>query len=170
VQAQSQDDGDEPAGVMLLNDTAELFATRTGQPDRIASSELVTDLIMMEDRPWAEWRHGKPLTTTTIAKLLKPFGIKAKVAKLHGTSARVYLRSEIEAAAVRYAALKCNRVTSKQNQQVSDGSKCNPAPEVILSKSSNPLKTNEGYRVTLPGQGSASEPVADDPYDPNAWK
>ncbi|WP_320177823.1 hypothetical protein [Roseovarius pacificus] len=39
------------AGVMMLRDIAELFATRPGQPDWIASSELVTDLIMMEDRP-----------------------------------------------------------------------------------------------------------------------
>lgn len=111
AQAQSQDEHNEPAGVIMLRDVAELFATRPGQPDRIASSELVTDLIMMEDRPWAEWKHGRPLTTTTIAKLMKPFGIKARVAKLHGSSARVYFRNEVEAAAVRYAAPKCNPVT-----------------------------------------------------------
>lgn len=103
VQAKSQDEHDDPAGVMMLRDIAELFATRPGRPDRIASSELVTDLIMMEDRPWAEWKHGRPLATTTIANLMKPFGIKATVAKLHGSSARVYLRREVEAAAARYA-------------------------------------------------------------------
>jgi len=89
---------------------------RATQPDRIASSEVVADLIVLEDRPWAEWRHGNPLTATTVAKLMKPFGIRATVQKLHGSSARVYLRSEIEAAAARYCLPKCNPVTVKQNQ------------------------------------------------------
>lgn len=155
---------------MLLRDIAELFATRPGQPDRIASSELVTDLIIMENRPWGEWKHGRPLTTNTIAKLLKTFGIKARVAKLHGSSARVYLRSEVEAAAARYAIPKCSRVTSQQNQQVSDDSKCNLEPKVTLSKAHNPLKSIEGYGVTLSGPGSEGEKDADNPFDPDAWK
>ncbi|EDM69461.1 hypothetical protein RAZWK3B_12452 [Roseobacter sp. AzwK-3b] len=155
---------------MLLRDIADLFATRTGHPDRIASSELVADLITMEDRPWAEWRHGKPLTTTTIAKLIKPFGIKATVRKLHGTSARVYLRSEVEAAAARYCLSKCNRVTLEQNQEVSPDSKCNLDDKVTPQDPSNPLKTKEGYAVTLSETRSADAAPAGDPHDPEAWR
>jgi len=170
AQAQAQDEDDDPAGVMLLRDIADLFATRTGHPDRIASSELVADLITMEDRPWAEWRHGKPLTATTSAKLMKPFGIKATVRKLHGTSARVYLRSEVEAAAARYCLSKCNRVTLEQNQEVSPDSKCNLDDKVTPPDPSNPLKTQEGYGVTLSDTGSANAAPAGDPHDPDAWR
>ncbi|SDJ15040.1 putative DNA primase/helicase [Lutimaribacter saemankumensis] len=169
-QSQSQDDSEEPAGVMMLHDIAELFATRTGRPDRIASSEIVADLIGLEDRPWAEWRHGKPLTSTTVAKLMKPFGIKAKVLKLNGTSTRVYLRSEVEAAAARYTASKCNPVTLQQNQQVSGTPKRNPDPEVTLAQSDNPLKSNTGYGVTLSDPGAMSTTAPDDPFDPDDWK
>ncbi|WP_137701651.1 DUF3631 domain-containing protein [Marimonas lutisalis] len=103
LQVKAQEKSDEPAGVIMLHDIAELFATRTGRPDRLSSAEIVTDLIALEERPWAEWKRGNPITATTVAKLMKPFGIKPKVAKLHGSSTRVYLRSEIEAAACRYA-------------------------------------------------------------------
>lgn len=88
AQAQAQDEDTEPAGVMMLRDLAEMFISR--RADRIASSELVGDLLMLEDRPWAEWRHGRPVTAQSVAKLLKPFGVKARVLKLNGAPARVY--------------------------------------------------------------------------------
>jgi putative DNA primase/helicase len=100
AQAKAQDEDTEPAGVMMLGDLAEIFAGR--RVDRIASSELVGDLLMLEERPWAEWRHGRPITAQSVAKLLKPFGVKVHVLKLNGAPARVYLRTEIEAAAARY--------------------------------------------------------------------
>lgn len=170
AQAQTQDEDDEPSGVMMLHDIAELFATRSGRPDRIATSELVTDLIMMEDRPWAEWRHGKPLTASTIAKHMKPFGIRPTVKKLHGSSTRVYLRSEVDAAAARYVPPKRNPVTLERNQGLSDDPKCNPDEKVTRSKTSNPLKLHEGYAVTLPGTPAEETAPSDDPYDPDAWE
>ena len=32
----------------------------------------------MEDRPWPEFRRGKPISQVQLARLLKPFGIKSK--------------------------------------------------------------------------------------------
>jgi putative DNA primase/helicase len=29
----------------------------------------------MEDRPWPEWRNGKPITAPQLARVLRPFGI-----------------------------------------------------------------------------------------------
>lgn len=112
AQAQAQDEDAEPAGVMMLDDLAEIFASR--REDRIASSELVGDLILLEERPWAEWRHGKPITTQSVAKLLKPFGVKPRVLKLNRSPTRGYFRSEVEAAAVRYTLQTRNPVTSEQ--------------------------------------------------------
>ena len=42
----------------------------------LASGELITSLIVMEDRPWPEWKKGDPLTKTQLARLLKPFGVR----------------------------------------------------------------------------------------------
>jgi putative DNA primase/helicase len=167
AQALAEDDDAEPAGIMMLRDIAEIFASRSA--DRIATTDIVGDLMVMEDRPWAEWRHGRPISAQSVAKQMKPFGIKTKVLKLRGSSARVYLRSEVEAAAARYTAQKRNPVTLQQNQQVSGISKCNPEPKVTPEKAGNPLKTNEGYGVTPTGAEDEGNTALDDPYDPEAW-
>lgn len=163
VQAQAQDEDAAPAGVMLLNDLAEMFAAR--RVDRIASAEVVGDLLLLDERPWAEWRHGRPINMHGVSKLLKPFGVKPHVLKLNGSATRVYLRAEVDAAAARYTASKCNRVTSEQNQEVTAFSKCNPEPKVTLANSSNPLKPNAGYAVTL-GKHPEADP---DTFNPDSW-
>ncbi len=164
AQAQAEDDDSEPAGVMMLRDMAELFATRG--VERMASNEVVAELVMMEDRPWSEWRHGRPITAQSVARQMKPFGIKATVKKLGGIAARVYLRADIEAAAARYVPSTRNPVTMQGNQQVTPVSKRNPAPEVTLSNADKPLKTNNGYAVT-PESTPAPDP---DAFDPDMWR
>lgn len=169
AKAMAEDDDAEPAGIMMLRDISEIFANRGA--DRIATSDIVGDLIVMEERPWGDWRHGRPLSAQSVAKQMKPFGIKAKVLKLCGASARVYLRSEVEAAAARYTAQKCNPVTLQQNQEVDALSKCNPEQKVTPEKSNNPLKLNEGYGVTPTGGGAEDGYAArDDPHNPDAWR
>lgn len=68
------DDEPQSAGVLLLRDVAEVFATR--QTSRIGSTDLCESLCALEEGPWAEWRGGRPISTRGIAKLLKPFGVK----------------------------------------------------------------------------------------------
>lgn len=63
----------QSAGVLLLRDIAEIFETWIG--GRIGSTELCEALCVIEESPWADWRHGLPITTRGIAKLLKPFGV-----------------------------------------------------------------------------------------------
>ena len=167
AKAKVEDDDNEPAGVMMLRDISEIFASRGA--DRIATAEIVSELLMMEDRPWMEWRHGRPITAQSVAKQMKPFGIRATVKKLGGTATRVYLRSEIEAASARYVASTRNPVTIQQIQQVAQVSKRNHAPEVTLSQADNPLKTNEGYAVTPKNPSCGHFSTQDDPFDPEAW-
>lgn len=109
AQAMAEEEDAEPVGIMMLRDIAEIFAGR--RADRITTSDIVSDLMVMEERPWADWRHGRPVNAQVIAKQMKPFGVKVRVLKLHGSSARVYLRSDVEAAAARYTSQKRNPVT-----------------------------------------------------------
>jgi hypothetical protein len=64
---------DNSAGVMLLADIKAMFADAS--IDRLASETICDKLSKMENRPWPEWQHGKPITTRQMAKLLKPFKI-----------------------------------------------------------------------------------------------
>jgi hypothetical protein len=67
------DAGDASVSVRLISDIKAIFEER--HVDRIASSDLVTTLGAMEDRPWPEWKGGKPITANGLARVLKPFGI-----------------------------------------------------------------------------------------------
>jgi len=164
AQAQAQDDDSEPAGVLMLRDMAEIFAARGA--DRIATSDIVAELLVLEDRPWMEWRNGRPISAQSVAKQMKPFGIKARVLKLGGTAARVYLRADIEAAAARYVPSTRNPVTMQQNQHVTPLSKRNPEPKVTPGNGHNPLNYNEGYEVT---PETPLGPELDD-WHPDNWR
>ena len=95
------DDSEDGAAVMLLADIKEIF----GDNDRIRSEFLVASLINKEDRPWPEWRRGKPITTRQVAKLLKPFHIIPGTIRLEaGDTAKGYYRSKFEDAFTRYLA------------------------------------------------------------------
>ena len=55
----------------LLQDIRSAF----GDDDVIRSSDLVAKLTADPERPWAEWKHGRPLTQKQLAGLLAPFHI-----------------------------------------------------------------------------------------------
>ena len=78
----------ETYSTMLLADIQMLFE-RQGI-DRLSSADIVEALADVEERPWPEWRHGKPMTQRQLAKLLAPFKIKPKLIKFGKSPARGY--------------------------------------------------------------------------------
>jgi len=62
---------DGAIGVELLRDIRSAF----GDDDVIRSSDLVAKLTADPERPWAEWKNGRPLTQKQLAGLLAPFHI-----------------------------------------------------------------------------------------------
>ncbi|MEI6159719.1 MAG: DUF3631 domain-containing protein [Roseococcus sp.] len=61
-------------GAMLLADIRDLL-NETGA-SQLPSSELAEKLGKMEERPWPEWRAGKPMTPSQLAGALRPFGVR----------------------------------------------------------------------------------------------
>lgn len=59
---------------LLLADLRELFEGE----EAIPSAALVEALAAMEDRPWPEWRHGKPITTRQLAAMLRGFDVRPR--------------------------------------------------------------------------------------------
>jgi hypothetical protein len=67
---------DEGIGPMILGDIQSIFKDKRAH--KISSEDLVNALIDLEERPWCEWKHGKPMTKVSLARMLKPYGIKSK--------------------------------------------------------------------------------------------
>ena len=67
------------AGALLLADVRELFRCTpfpTGKPRQMQSTAIVGELQKLEERPWPEWRRGKPMTPPQLARVLAPFGLR----------------------------------------------------------------------------------------------
>lgn len=100
-------------GTMLLEDIRREFNDRA--TDRIASAELVAALTKREDRPWPEWKHGQPLTTRQLAKLLAPFGVAPTQAREGGRVIRCYDLKDLEDTFARYLpSLSATAVQARQ--------------------------------------------------------
>ena len=87
-------------GIMLLDDVRTIFAK--GNAAKISSEHLAEHLAGMEERPWPEWRNGKPISKTQVAKLLVPFGIRPKTVRISTDTAKGYTRESFEGAFARY--------------------------------------------------------------------
>ena len=93
-------DDDDTIGPMILSDMREIFGgTSCGV---IHSDDLVASLIGLEERPWCEWRHGKPLTKISLARLLKPFSIKSRQIKIGKINRNGYQKKDFQDAFNRY--------------------------------------------------------------------
>ncbi|MEA1048582.1 DUF3631 domain-containing protein [Lamprobacter modestohalophilus] len=94
------EDDDDSIGPMILEDIRRVF-TETRR-ERLHSVELLNNLLELEERPWSEWRHGKPLTSTGLARLLKPFKIKSQQLRINSTNRHGYELAQFRDAFERY--------------------------------------------------------------------
>ncbi len=135
---------DQAPGAQLLADIRDLFAER-GRPARLSSADVVDALVKLEDRPWPEWRKGKPLTTTQLARLLRRFGIRPKHLRDGGIDFRGYLWADFGDAFARY--LPCD--TSDPSRDSSADLQVSPE---------KPHGSSIVTPVTLPGGGLEPPP------------
>src|SRR5207249_2979823 len=80
---------DSSAGVLLLSDIQALFADRN--TDRLSSDEIVAALAGMEDRPWPEWKNGKPMTKNQLARLLGRYHVTPQTIRIGDQTAKGYM-------------------------------------------------------------------------------
>lgn len=96
----SQDADDSSDGVQLLTDLAALFDERN--TDRLSSKDICDALADSEDRPWPEFKNGKPITPRQVAKLLKSFGPQPKQIRISDETKKGYMKSWFDYAFARY--------------------------------------------------------------------
>ena len=95
-------EADTAAPVQLLADVYGLFATTTA--DKLATATLIRHLTALEDRPWADYTHGHPITPRQLANLLDGFRVKAKQIRLGSRTLKGYRRADFTDAFSRYLA------------------------------------------------------------------
>jgi len=61
--------------VQLLQDIHDAFE-EAGYPKAMKTVDLLSVLHEAEDRPWYEWKKGKPMSPHSLATQLRPYGIK----------------------------------------------------------------------------------------------
>jgi putative DNA primase/helicase len=86
--------------IMALADIKAIFDQRGG--DSLPSTTVCADLAEMEDRPWPEYRKGKPITPRQLASLLVPFGITPGTIRTDTGTPKGYTRTKFEDAFKRY--------------------------------------------------------------------
>jgi putative DNA primase/helicase len=114
-----EDDG--ATGTVLLGDLKKIFEERDA--GRLSSAEIIEALVKMEERPWPEWRRGKPLTQRGLARLLVPFDIRPKQLWAGGKKTRGYGPDDFKDAWARYVVSETGRTgrtrTSSEFQPIS---------------------------------------------------
>jgi hypothetical protein len=102
----------ESARVLLLCDLFELFEA---EPSGVLfTREILVRLHARDDRPWPEWKAGKPITGRQVAALLKPIGITTNQTVRRGADTeKGYRREWLDDVFVRYV-LPCQSITRSQ--------------------------------------------------------
>ncbi len=114
-EALSKDESESSDGyrIVLLQDIREIFDKRqknTPPLNDLTTPELIRDLTEDESKPWADWRHGKPINARQLANLLKPFGIRPDQWKENNVNMRGYRKADFVDSWTRY-------LPSKQTKQ-----------------------------------------------------
>jgi putative DNA primase/helicase len=97
----SVSDTSTSAGNQLLADIQQVFAGNHGK--KISSAELITALTQDEEKSWAAYNRGKPITPRQLAKLLAGYAIKSETVRLgNSNTPKGYEFTQFEDAFARY--------------------------------------------------------------------
>jgi len=137
---------EDSIGPMILGDIKEVFDKRG--VDKIFSRDLVEGLIEFDDRPWCEWKRGKPITKTSLARLLKPFKIKSKDVRFGADVGRGYILEAFKDVFERYLPLdppfqSATVLQTNTSNALSDNSKCYTEKDVALQNPTKPAPSND---------------------------
>lgn len=139
-------DRDETAAIMLVSDLRDIFDRRGA--DKIHSDDVISELVAIEDRPWGEWKNGKPLTKTQLAKLLSGFEVAPKQIKIGGLNKNGYELITLKPAFSRY--LGSTPLPLAENQRVAgDLDLYHQRGTVELQRAENPQSLAKGRQVEV---------------------
>lgn len=147
---------EQSAKVQLLIDIKDAFES-TGK-DRISSEDLVAYLIGLEGHPWVEWRRGKPITKSGLARLLGALEIYSDSVRIGMSTPKGYYLGQFTDAFERYICAETQKTpsqtaTTQQAYSHSDNLHFQNAtddPTVAFSKPQQAYSHNGCCGVALP--------------------
>jgi putative DNA primase/helicase len=141
---------DQSSRSMVLGDIRDIFVARG--VDRLPSAALADALGGMENRPWSEWRNGKPITAAALARLLAPFRITPGT-KRHGSATfKGYLLADFADAFESYLPNETVTPSQANNDGLYDASESvTMAPDVTVPNASQPNNDGLCDGVTVAG-------------------
>ncbi len=86
----AEDDTDTTLGSRLLADLREVF----GDADAMHGETILGRLYKIDEAPWADY-FGRPMNARDLAKLLRPYEVRACDVKIDGTTRRGYRREHL---------------------------------------------------------------------------
>jgi DNA polymerase I len=98
---------DQSLSVELLKDIRQIFDDGVFELDndgskKIASAALVDKLVSSEERPWATYNKGKPISQNQVGRLLKGFPIYSRYVWIGNKTLKGYIESQFKDAFERY--------------------------------------------------------------------
>ena len=122
--------GDNPVeqsrSIELLKDIRAIFAGDLERDidgsKKIASADLVRELVARDERPWSEYSKGKPITQNQVARLLKDYSIYSRKIWVGNKPLQGYVEHQFKDAFERYISQNPSSTESEPEDQ-------NPANE-----------------------------------------
>jgi putative DNA primase/helicase len=116
-------------GTQLLADAYAVFESLDAR--ELTSATLLAELTKDPARPWADWRHGKPMTAHALARMLKQFQIFPQEVS-YPTRGNGYTREAFEDARARYLPPSIlgssGNPTAARTSRISQSSENTPSP------------------------------------------
>ena len=151
---------DEDVDTLLFADIHAAFASKG--VNKISSESLTAYLTSLEGRPWAEWKHGKPLTKHQLARRLRTYHVASGAVDLGGDEGRLkgYRREDFEDAFARYLPPDPN--STRELVIGLEKSEENEAFQLVTEKSDHELENGKNRRAVngLHEITSSSQPRA----------
>ena len=92
---------DQSAKVLLLGDIRTAFDAAA--TDKLSTEDMVERLVGLEDRPWAEWKGGNPISKAALSRMLSTFKIYSGSIRLpDGRTPKGFYRTSFEDSFARY--------------------------------------------------------------------
>ena len=133
----------ESQAALLLADIRDLFVKH--DLDRLTSAEICLRLAEMLERPWPEYRHGKPITPNQLGRAIARFKVATRSLRLpDGQVIRGYMRTDLEEVFSTYLPPDPPffRYTATKPENIGDSSLSDPLHVPGCSGSENTVSPN----------------------------
>jgi putative DNA primase/helicase len=135
-------------GAELLADIKDVFEAKSA--DRISTADLIAALIDDDEKPWATYNRGKPISPRQIAKRLGGYGIRSKTIRLGFGIAKGFEKAWFEDAFSRYLSVPPDLSVTKLQTSNGKGFRVTDSQNAYVTKEMLPLHVTKNGATCQP--------------------